>query len=88
MIATQSSLAKSVSPSAVVIDASDVPDQRMHDASRFPLVRLRRRAVQPGYAFGWGAEMQRLLSLKTPFVIVSDHDADELTTTRAFAAPG
>lgn len=79
MIATQSSLAKSVSPSAVVIDASDVPDQRMHDASRFPLVRLRRRAVQPGYAFGWGAEMQRLLSLKTPFVIVSDHDADELT---------
>src|SRR5471032_851336 len=72
VIAIPSPLAKSI-----VIDASDVPNQRMHDASRFPLVRLRRRAVQPGYAFGWGAEMQRLLSLKMPFVIVSDHDADE-----------
>src|SRR5476651_2465428 len=58
VIAIPSPLAKSI-----VIDASDVPIQRMHDASRFP--------------FGWGAEMQRLLSLKTPFVIVSDHDADE-----------
>lgn len=77
MIATPSSLVKSTSPSALVIDASDVPDQRMHDASRFPLVRLRRCAVQPGYAFGWGAEMRRLLSLKTAFVIVSEHDANE-----------
>jgi hypothetical protein len=75
VIATLSPLARSI-----VINASgafDIPDQRMHDAGRFPLVRLRRRAVQPGYAFGWGAEMQRLLSLKTPFVIVSDHDAAE-----------
>jgi hypothetical protein len=82
VIATPSPLAKSVSPAAVIDasdapDAFDIPDQRMHDASRFPLVRLRRRAVQPGYAFGWGAEMQRLLLLKTPFVIVSEHDADE-----------
>jgi len=77
VIATPSSLAQFVSPAAVVIDASDVPDQRMHDASRFPLVRLRRCAVQPGYAFGWGAEMRRLLSLKAPFVIVSEHDANE-----------
>ena len=80
MIPTPTPLTASISRAAIVIDASDafnIPDQRMHDASRFPLVRLRRRAVQPGYAFGWGAEMQRLLSLKTPFVIVSDHDADE-----------
>jgi hypothetical protein len=49
----------------------------MHDASRFPLVRLRRRAVKPGYAFAWRAEMQRLLALKTPFVIVCEHAADE-----------
>jgi hypothetical protein len=49
----------------------------MHDASRFPLVRLRRRAVKPGYAFAWRVEMQRLLALKTPFVIVSEHGADE-----------
>lgn len=75
VIANPSPLAKSVVIGAS--GASHLPDQRMHDASRFPLVRLRRRAVQPGYAFGWGAEMQRLLSLKTPFVIVSDHDADE-----------
>ncbi|HEV7820116.1 MAG TPA: hypothetical protein VGO84_02985 [Burkholderiales bacterium] len=72
MIATPTPLAKTV-----IIGVSDIPVQRMHDASRFPLVRLRRRAVQPGYAFGWGAEMQRLLLLKTPFVIVSDHDANE-----------
>jgi hypothetical protein len=49
----------------------------MHDASRFPLVRLRRRAVKPGYAFAWRVEMQRLLALKTPFVIVSEHGAVE-----------
>lgn len=79
VIATPSPLAKSVSPAPAIdaSDASDIPDQRKHDASRFPLVRLRRRAVQPGYAFGWGAEMQRLLSLKTAFVVVSEHDADE-----------
>jgi hypothetical protein len=59
----------------------------MHDASRFPLVRLRRRAVQPGYAFAWGAEMQRLLTLKTPFVIVSEYCADETAAdTRLRAA--
>jgi hypothetical protein len=49
----------------------------MHDLSHFPLVRLRRRAVQPGYAFAWRVEMQRLLALNTSFVIVSEHHADE-----------
>jgi hypothetical protein len=71
VIATQSLSANSPT------DPRDVPSQRMHDASRFPLLRLRRRAVQPGYAFAWAAEMQRLLTLTTPFVIVSEHDADE-----------
>ena len=52
-------------------------DARMHDIDRFPLVRLRRRAVQPGYAFAWRVEMERLLALNTPFVIVSDHHANE-----------
>ncbi|WP_250526015.1 hypothetical protein [Caballeronia sp. GAWG2-1] len=52
-------------------------DARMFDASRFPLVRLRRRAVKPGYAFAWCAQMRRLLALNTPFVIVAEHDADE-----------
>ena len=77
VIATQSPSAKSITPACVVIDAPAVPDQPFRDASRSFFVRLRRRAVQPGYAFAWGAEMQRLLSLKTPFVIVSEHNADE-----------
>jgi hypothetical protein len=57
--------------------AGQAIDIRMHDTSRFPLVRLRRLAVQPGYAFAWRVEMQRLLSLNVPFVLVSDHHADE-----------
>lgn len=80
VIATQSlsaNHATAATAATAVIDARDVPTQRMHDASRFPLVRLRRRAAQPGYAFAWGAEMQRLLALKTPFVIVSEYCADE-----------
>jgi hypothetical protein len=52
-------------------------DTRMHDTRSFPLVRMRRRAVQPGYAFAWGVEMQRLLSLETPFVLVCNHHPDE-----------
>ncbi|WP_244164219.1 hypothetical protein [Caballeronia sordidicola] len=64
-------------PATETLIPSDVPKQRMHDASRFPLVRLRTRAVQPGYAFAWGAEMQRLLALKAPFVIVAHYSADE-----------
>jgi hypothetical protein len=57
--------------------AEQAIDVRMHDTRRFPLVRLRRRAVQPGYAFAWRVDMQRLLSLNTLFVIVSEHHADE-----------
>jgi hypothetical protein len=52
-------------------------DERIFDASRFPLVRLRRRAVKPGYAFGWSAQMRRLLKLATPFVIVAEHAPEE-----------
>jgi hypothetical protein len=59
----------------------------MHDASRFPLVRLRHRAIKPGYAFAWRVEMQRLLALKTPFVIVSEHCGGEtVDDTRLRAA--
>jgi hypothetical protein len=77
VIAIQSLSATALLAGTSVMEPCDVPGQRMHDASRFPLVRLRRRAVQPGYAFAWGAEMQRLLALKTPFVIVSEYSADE-----------
>jgi hypothetical protein len=52
-------------------------DERIFDASRFPLVRLRRRAVKPGYAFAWSAQMRRLVALATPFVIVAEYAADE-----------
>lgn len=77
MIAIQSQTATSATSAPQTINPSDVPNQRMHDTSRFPLVRLRRRSVQPGYAFAWGAEMQRLLALKAPFVIVAEYCADE-----------
>ncbi|WP_244815659.1 hypothetical protein [Caballeronia sp. Lep1P3] len=56
-----------LSPKSVALDA------RMLDASRFPLVRVRGRAAEPGHAFAWGAQMRRILSLATPFVIVADH---------------
>jgi hypothetical protein len=65
------------SDSPVVPATVDTLAALMHDASRFPLVRLRRRAVKPGFAFMWRAEMQRLLALKTPFVVVSEHTCDE-----------
>lgn len=52
-------------------------DDRLFDASSFPLVRLRRRAVKPGYAFAWSAQMRRLLKLATPFVIVAEHAIEE-----------
>lgn len=70
-------IASDLTPTSATAAAIQPPDQPMHDASRFPLVRLRRRAVKPGYAFAWRVEMQRLLALKTPFVIVSAHSADE-----------
>jgi hypothetical protein len=54
-----------------------VLDERMFDASRFPLVRQRPRAMKPGYAFAWSAQMRRLIALATPFVIVEEHAADE-----------
>lgn len=57
--------------------ASLALDERLFDASRFPLVRMRRRAVKPGYAFAWCAQMRRLIALATPFVIVAEHHADE-----------
>jgi hypothetical protein len=52
-------------------------DERLFDASRFPLVRLRPRAVKPGYAFAWSAQMRRLVKLATPFVLIADNAAHE-----------
>ena len=40
-------------------------------------MRLRPRAVKPGYAFAWTAQMRRLVSLATPFVLVAEHKANE-----------
>ncbi|SAK63295.1 hypothetical protein AWB79_02987 [Caballeronia hypogeia] len=68
------------SPKAVTHDVTSAPfelDERMLDASRFPLVRLRSRAVRPGYAFAWSAQMRRLVALATPFVLVAEHDENE-----------
>lgn len=52
-------------------------DARLFDTSRFPLVRVRPRAVKPGYAFAWSAQMRRLVKLGTPFVLVAEHDESE-----------
>jgi len=52
-------------------------DSQLFDASRFPLVRVRSRAIQPGCAFAWAAQMRRLLALATPFVVVAEHAGDE-----------
>jgi len=52
-------------------------DADLLDASRFPLVTMRRQAMKPGFAFAWAAQMRRLLALATPFVIVTEHAADE-----------
>ena len=52
-------------------------DARLFDLSRFPLVRVRPRAVKPGYAFAWSAQMRRLVTLATPFVLVAEHDERE-----------
>jgi hypothetical protein len=56
---------------------SEALDQQMFDASRFPLVRVRRRAVRSGYAFAWCAQMRRLLALNAPFVLVAEHCDEE-----------
>jgi hypothetical protein len=42
----------------------------LHDVSDFPLVRMSEAAADPGYAFSWGAEIQRLLARREPFVLV------------------
>ncbi|SAL36088.1 hypothetical protein AWB71_01873 [Caballeronia peredens] len=65
------------SSSTPVIHTSLALDERFFDVSRFPLVRLRPRAVKPGYAFAWSAQMRRLVALSTPFVLVAGHDERE-----------
>lgn len=42
----------------------------VHDASAFPLVRLRPDAMQPGYAPRWEIEMNALLKQERPFVVI------------------
>jgi hypothetical protein len=61
--------------------SADLPslalDEQFFDARRFPLVRLRPRAVKPGYGFAWSAQMSRLVALATPFVLAAEHDERE-----------
>ena len=64
-------------PSNSIPLASLALDERHFDTSRFPLVRQRPRAVKPGYAFAWSAQMRRLVALATPFVLVAEHDGHE-----------
>ncbi|WP_277188402.1 hypothetical protein [Caballeronia sp. BR00000012568055] len=71
---------------AILPNNSLALDERMFDASRFPLVRQRVRAVKPGYAFAWSAQMRRLIALATPFVIVTEYAADETADDRRLRA--
>ena len=64
-------------PSNSIPLASLALDERHFDTSRFPLVRQRPRAVKPGYAFAWSAQMKRLVALSTPFVLVAEHAGHE-----------
>ncbi|PMQ03579.1 hypothetical protein DyAD56_18760 [Dyella sp. AD56] len=42
----------------------------IHDLTSFPLVRMKDGAAMPGYAAQWAKEMDALLSLSRPFVML------------------
>lgn len=86
--------ARAIAANAADLSSNSIPlaslalDGCLFDTSRFPLVRLRPRAVRPGYAFAWSAQMKRLVALSTPFVLVAEQPLTNPTTTRACVGPG
>jgi len=52
---------------------------RVHDVSAFPVVRVLIRAQEPGYALQWICEMDLLLALGRPFMLLFDGDRGEET---------
>lgn len=45
-----------------------------HDVSLWPIVRQSAQSVRPGYAEQWEREMDSLLDLSMPFVVIMDGD--------------
>lgn len=48
-----------------------------HDVSLWPIVRQSPRSVQPGYSKQWEREMDAMLAISTPFVVIMDGDQAE-----------
>lgn len=48
----------------------NVQDFKLHDVSRFPIVKLHGRGLPPGYAPTWANEMNMLLLQDHPFVLI------------------
>ncbi|MFS8046447.1 hypothetical protein [Rhizobium sp. BR 314] len=45
-----------------------------HDVSEWPIVRQSAQSVRPGYAQQWEREMDSLLALSMPFVVIMEGD--------------
>ncbi|WP_349959652.1 hypothetical protein [Rhizobium sp. ZPR3] len=48
-----------------------------HDVSLWPIVRQSAASVQPGYSKQWEREMDALLDLSMPFVVIMEGDEHE-----------
>jgi hypothetical protein len=60
---------------------------KLHDVSRFPVVKLSGRGLPPGYGPTWASEMEMLLAQDVPFVLIfldsaenETHDDQKLRT--------
>lgn len=57
----------------------DVQAFTVHDATDFPIIRSRTEAIMPGYAARWESEMNALLVLGIPFVVIFPGEASKET---------
>jgi hypothetical protein len=49
---------------------------KLHDVSRFPVVKLHGARLPPGYGPTWANEMEALLSQRQPFVLIFPDSAE------------
>ncbi len=52
----------------------DTSSFAVHDVSLWPIVCQSARSVQPGYAAQWSREMDAILAISMPFVVIVDGD--------------
>lgn len=52
----------------------DVTTFTVHDVSLWPIVRQSAQSVHPGYAKQWAHEMDSLISISMPFVVIMEGD--------------